>query len=164
MQPGPQDGGILKTDVIGTVQWGLFDGTVDLAIATVQSPTANNILLDQIKKGPKTYQTISGTAVPTININVSGSGWQTNLWTGTVTSVNATMIARLADGSSKVFLNQIQLTTNQALVPGDSGTVLTDARNRVIGMVFAGTGTTAFANRIDLIFEAIDDAVLHGKL
>jgi S1-C subfamily serine protease len=73
--------------------------------------------------------------------NAQGLGGAPRAARGRVTALHRQIVAKDETGDSETLVNVI--ATNAAVVPGDSGGPLEDARNRAIGMVTAGSTSGA---------------------
>lgn len=93
----------------------------------------------------------------TSQIPVQKYGRTTRLTTGTITSINTTVVVSYSRGQAR-FVNQIVVQSPSAFIlPGDSGSLLvTQDYPQPVGLLFAGnsSGTYAVANRIqDVLTE-----------
>lgn len=158
LQPGPFDGGTSPADDIGTlydyepIQFNGSDNYMDAAI--VLSSTAN---LGNATPSDG-YGTPSSVPVSaTLNLPVQKYGRTTSLTTGLVSEINATVNVCyegfLICTKMARFVDQIGITPGSFSAGGDSGSlvVTNDADNNPVGLLFAGSSTRTFANRIDLV-------------
>ncbi|ACT33748.1 MULTISPECIES: hypothetical protein [Clostridium] len=141
IQPSFQYGGDFKTDVIAILSKFIpleFEGILkkptnysDCAIAKVlnKSLVSPKIALIGMPKG---------TIIPKLNEEVAKVGERTELTTGKIISINTTVKINCAFlGKKALFKNQI-ITTSMSN-PGDSGAVLLDRNDNVIGILISGT-------------------------
>ena len=164
IQPGTYDLGSLPDDSIGTladfepIVFGRrFKNTIDAAI--VLSSTA-----DLGTATPGGYGTPNSTIVGAVlGQLVLKFGRTTELTTGVVTGVNATVNVRYSSGIAK-FVKQIIIEPGGFSAGGDSGSlIVTDDDNlNPVGLLFAGSSTITVANRIDLVLAAFDVTVDSG--
>jgi hypothetical protein len=127
--------------------------TVDAAIAKVRPP-------DQAQ--PNGYVDSTGSildigtlssaavvhTVNTINMAVKKSGRTTGLTTGTISSVDATVLIRYGSGLAR-FVHQVMITPGSFSAGGDSGSLIVEAtatNPRAAGLLFAGSSTHTIAN------------------
>ena len=82
-------------------------------------------------------------------------GRTTELTTGEVTGVNATVNVGYGPGKTARFVKQIIIEPGGFSAGGDSGSlIVTDDDNlNPVGLLFAGSSTVTVANRIDLVLE-----------
>ena len=84
--------------------------------------------------------------------------------TSEVTNANITAIGVTTNINYGVSANPalgVLATTDQILMtpalgqPGDSGSAVLDSQGNVVGLYFAGSGSSGFANRIENVFQAL---------
>ncbi len=106
----------------------------------------------------------STTAFATVGLSVAKSGRTTGLTCSTVSSISTTVTVDydVSCGGpvafSSTFVNQIVINNPGAsfAAPGDSGAlIVTTAQARPVGLLFAGTSTTAVANPIGDVITAL---------
>lgn len=111
----------------------------------------------------------STTAVESVGLNVAKSGRTTGLTCSTVSSILTTVTVDYDStcggpvGFSSTFINQIIInnTGGGFAAPGDSGAlIVTTDQARPVGLLFAGTSTTAVANPIRDVISAF---TIQGK-
>ncbi len=145
LQPGPLDGGVYPSDSVATLE--RFEPIVfgrsgyNLVDAAVARPThSRNVtasIIGQIM--PRGVdQAFTGS-------QVIKAGRTTEVTSGRVTAVNATIAVGYSSGSA-VFRHQIITTPMGA--PGDSGSLLMDADLNAIGLLFAGSSALTIFNHI----------------
>ncbi|AHI01744.1 hypothetical protein [Kutzneria albida] len=154
VHPSRADGGG-QDDSIGTLCRAALSGSVDGAAALLVTSHPHRASIVDI--GP-----ITGTAVATRGAVVRKRGRTTGLTMGLITSTDATLKIDYRDGLGvRVLRNQLRVEVVGGGVMGDygdSGAVLVDVDNRVVGLYFAGnlSGTAAFANPIDRVLDELD--------
>jgi hypothetical protein len=147
-QQSAYDGGLAPAAWIGTLFWSSLTSRVDLALAEVRG--AGTVALGKTRG----HGQIAGLRNPAAGSAVKKSGRTTNANSGTVVSVNTTVQVGGYPGGARTFQNQI-MTTDMSR-PGDSGSVLLDAQNYMVGLIFAGNSSTqSFANRADEVNNAL---------
>ena len=91
------------------------------------------------------------TVAPGLNMAVKKSGRTTGLTKGNITAVNATIDVTYGKGKTARFTDQIVIGSSGFIAAGDSGSLMTedvDTNPRAVGLLFAGSSTTAIANPI----------------
>lgn len=149
LQPGVFDGGSYPQDMIGRlsrfipIQFMTPNSAplnyVDAAIAEVPFHLADREIywIGYVKDLHE---------APGLNEILQKTGRTTNFTTGRVLSVNATIDVNYGGGRIARFARQI-LTTNMS-AGGDSGSLVTDLRERAVGLLFAGSNTVTVINNI----------------
>ena len=158
LQPGPYDGGTDR-DRIATLDAFVpivFDGFLDwlLSLFGIARPVRNVVdaalgkplsdadVSDEILE----IGTVSGTVSGTIGMPVKKSGRTTGLTQGQITAVAATI--RVFYGLTRTARFRDQLVASALSQGGDSGSLIVDADNRAIGLLFAGSSNTTILNPI----------------
>jgi len=152
IQPGAADGGTMPKDKIGElerwveIKFKRMANAVDCAVAR---PLDDKDLTSRIigNGSPK------GTARATIGLVVQKTGRTTEFTMGRVRDVSATVKVDY-DGKTAVFENQI--LTSAMSQGGDSGSLVTDQKNRAVGLLFAGSDVVTIANPIPAVFKSLD--------
>lgn len=140
-QPGPFDGGG-PGDVIGKLKdfQKLYNGTdQDSAIASVSAdykPVINYI--GAVAGFKKTY----------VGDCVKKSGRTTGFTTGRVIAMNGTFVINY--GNKNVQVTKCIVTTNMSQ-GGDSGSLLVDAKNFAVGLLFAGSTQVTIHSDINVV-------------
>ena len=154
LQPGPFDGGAMPADVIARLSRfipitldpptprALHRNLVDAAIAEGQFHDLDReIYWGGYVRG---WRRKAGVTVGTI---VRKTGRTTNLTTGRITAINATVDVGFGGGRVGRFQDQI-LTTNMS-AGGDSGSLVTTTDGVAVGLLFAGSAVVTIANQIE---------------
>lgn len=153
VQPAVNSGGVCGPDTIGTLQRAVRDGTVDAAVATITDRAA----LPQIAEVGE----VAGPGTPAVGMAVRKRGRTTGLTYGTIAATDYTgSVSYAADGVSVLFTNQLRIVPDTAknatfFDHGDSGSLVLDDRNRVVGLAFALSGSAAIANPIAPVLSAM---------
>jgi hypothetical protein len=158
--------------VSGTTGQALDNVDAGLAqVAAGQVDTTGNILdlgiagASSIAAAPPS----STTSVESVGLNVAKSGRTTGLTCSTVSSILTTVTVDYEStcggpvGFSSTFVNQIIIGNSGGAfaAPGDSGAlIVTTDQARPVGLLFAGTSTTAVANPIRDVISAF---TIQGK-
>ena len=157
IQPGTYDGGTSPADDIGTlsafkeIRWSpyplpLYPNTIDAAIALTDVGRLGNSTPSGGYGVPKT-----AIVVPEGNMRVQKYGRATRLTKGTIQGVNAAIWVSYGEtGPYAYFTGQIMIGPSGFSSGGDSGSlIVTDDENcNPVGLLFAGSSTTTFANLI----------------
>jgi len=139
---------------------GSFENTVDAAFVLSSRSLVSKSILDIGNPSPTVLE-------PALAAPVQKSGRTTGLQFGTITSINNTILVNYggACGTAK-FINQIGITPGTFSDPGDSGSLIlhrtakdSSGRFRPVGLLFAGSDTTTFANRIDDVLGALSSVI-----
>lgn len=149
LQPGTFDGGSYPQDMVGRlsrfipIQFKTSTSAplnyVDAAIAEVPFHLADREIywIGYVKDLHE---------APGLDEILQKTGRTTNFTTGRVISVNATIDVNYGGGRIARFARQI-LTTNMS-AGGDSGSLVTDLRERAVGLLFAGSNSVTVINNI----------------
>lgn len=104
-----------------------------------------------------------GLSEPKIGQKVKKCGRTTGFRTGEIRSINATV--NISNNKSKNHIYKNQILTTLMTCPGDSGSILVDENNMIVGMFFAGDQyKNSFANNIDKVVEQMNIDVPKIKL
>ncbi|MBC9796900.1 hypothetical protein [Sinomicrobium weinanense] len=120
--------------------------TVDCAIARPLDPLDVEEKILQIG-------TITGIGEGGLGMQVQKSGRTTGLTNGVIEQVDVS--ARVSYGTNKIALFEDQLMAGAMSQGGDSGSVVLDENNNLVGLLFAGSETTTLINRIGNVFDAL---------
>ena len=155
-QPSRVDGGSCPSGVVGTLVRAQLTAAVDCAVSNVSGRPTSCSIVD--------IGDINGTAVATVNLAVRKRGRTTGLTHGTVMATDYTTSVDYGDGLGVVTLHdQIRIVNDPAQSAqfgnkGDSGSVVVNDGNEVVGLYFAGNsaGTVGVANPIAAVLTALD--------
>lgn len=156
-QPARPDGGACPGDVIAELTRAQLGGQVDGAVARLTGARSHNCRITEIGA-------VNGTATVSDGDAVRKRGRTTELTHGFVDDVSLTVTVPYDFGIGSVTLtNQIGIEVDasqstQFGTNGDSGSVVVNASNEVVGLYFAGTeaGDYGVANPIASVFGALD--------
>jgi hypothetical protein len=106
---------------------------------------------------------INGTAAATVETAVRKRGMRTRLTAGKISSIHASFWVEVG-GNKRLFKDQIEIHQGEGNPPfadqGDSGSVVVDGSQRVLGLVFAvGDDGVGYANHISEVTKALDIAI-----
>ncbi|XMO86398.1 hypothetical protein AAFN75_16550 [Algibacter sp. AS12] len=138
-QPSRVDTGSPGTDRIGALERAVLSGHVDGAISTLSGRPHDCSIVD--------IGDVKGTASAVLNSAVRKRGRTTLFTEGFVDAINATVNVNYGDTIGvKTLTDQIGIRPDENVNPkfsakGDSGSVVVDADNKVIGLLFAGNDT-----------------------
>jgi len=152
LQPGPADGGINPVDRIARLSRFIpitFDPPV------VDRTRHRNLVDAAIAEGrfDELDRSIYWSGYPQgwyekrnlrVGMQVKKTGRTTNFTLGHITAINATVDVNYPGGRVARFLEQI-VTTNMS-APGDSGSLVLDLNNKVVGLLFAGSNVSTIIN------------------
>lgn len=165
-QPGPIDGGGCPEDKVATLERFIplvFGGTpnhVDCATAwTIPDRVRPEIVY--LSEGQQKFFSLSSTPVaPQLGMSVGKSGRTTQLTSGRITALGASVWVNYGAGKRAFFENQIAVQGFEGAFSsgGDSGsTVWTwDSTRSPVGLLFAGGGGTTFMNPITAVLDALE--------
>ncbi len=159
VQPSRIEGGAVPTDEFGQILRATLSAHVDGAVIRLDSGrTSQGSVVDV---GP-----VKGSAAAVLGTAVRKRGRTTGLTHGTVDGLSASVTLDYGDGiGSRTLTNQITIATDTSQNPlfsdhGDSGSVVVDASGHVVGLLFAGGGTTTFANPIASALSELNVALV----
>lgn len=149
-QPGPYDGGT-KKDTIARLSRFVpirFDGKCNYVDAAIAEGDFDD--LDR-----EIYWTgyVDGIVPPKVGMVLHKTGRTTGHTTGRITGINATVNVNYGGGKIAKFCRQI-ITTDMS-AGGDSGSLMVDAENRAVGLLFAGSSTVTIANDIRYVLSML---------
>lgn len=157
LQPAQGDGGSNPSDGVAnlsqfvTIDFSGGNNLVDCAIAKVISTTLVSSQIASIGN-------ISGIASAIVGGWVQKSGRSSGYTTGTIQSINTTLSVSYSGGKTATFIRQI--TTSYMSTTGDSGSILLDSNNRVIGLLFAGSTSISAFNDIRDVLKSFRSRLL----
>jgi hypothetical protein len=154
-QPSLIDTGLCPADVVATLQRASLGGQVDCAIA---QQNARSALPRIVEIGG-----VAGVAAAAVGMAVRKRGRTTELTYGSVDGVSGSVSIDYGDGIGTVTLiDQISIapTTSQNAAfsdHGDSGSVIVNGSNMVVGLLFAGAtdGSLTWANPIQSVLNTL---------
>jgi len=120
---------------------------VDCAAARPVSP---NLINDDIIEIGK----VSGVGELRDGMTVRKSGRTSGLTSGDVSATGVTVKVDLSDEESGWFSDQV--VADVLCKPGDSGSLVVDEKNNVVGLLFAGSDTHCIINRIQNVMDLLD--------
>ena len=159
VHPSRVDGGIPGPDQVAVLDRAALAGSVSAAGLRMGNRPFRAEVLD--------IGALTGTAPAEIGSTVRKTGRTTGLTHGMVTSTDATVRLDFGDGLGvRTLRDQIRVRSSERFGDhGDSGAVLVDADNRVVGLYLAGSGSkgsfsAGFANPIEPVLRQLDVELL----
>jgi hypothetical protein len=158
VHPSRVDGGRCASDVVATLARAALSGAVDGAAVLLRPGRPYQPMITQV--GP-----VAGTARPLLGALVRKRGRATGLTVARVASVDATLRVDYGNGLGvRTLRDQVLVRTGGGRFGdyGDSGAVLVDADNRIVGLYVAGNGSggVGYANPIAHVLDELDVDVL----
>jgi hypothetical protein len=98
--------------------------------------------------------TIAGRREGTLGMEIKKSGRTTGLTTGAIDQIDVTVRVSYGAGRSATFVDQ--LMAGAMSQGGDSGSVVLNDANELVGLLFAGSVTSTIINRIQNVFQALE--------
>jgi hypothetical protein len=152
IQPGAADGGKMPKDKIGELErW--------VEIKFKRTPNAVDCAVARPLSVKDVKPEIVGDGAPKrvlrarLGLVVQKTGRTTEFTIGKVRDVTATVKVDY-DGRTAIFENQI--ITSAMSQGGDSGSLVTDQKNRAVGLLFAGSDVVTICNPIPAVFKSLD--------
>ena len=132
------------------INFSLFaNNLVDAAIALTSTSYADRTILDI---GPPTPEF----AMAAPGMNVTKSGRTTGVTTGTVQSINTTVLVSYDICGTARFVGQVVVTPGTFSDAGDSGSVVLDSSTmKPVGLLFAGSPTSTIMNHILFVYLSL---------
>ncbi len=125
---------------------------VNLVDAAVARPDEASLVSEEIKG----IGTVNGTAQATVGMPVKKSGRTTGVTESDIRLIDTSIT--VGYGSQEAYFDH-QLMTRAMSNPGDSGAVLVDNNNRVVGLLFSGSDEVTFFNPIDSVLTALNISI-----
>ena len=157
------DGGSCPADVVGELQRAVLGGEVDCAVSSITA-RGHNCRITEIGA-------IRGTADAVEDEPVRKRGRTTELTHGFVDDIDLTVTVPYDGIGNVTLVHQIGIEVDASKsaefgMSGDSGSVVVNADNEVIGLYFAGTddGSYGVANPIQSVLDALNVDMCTGDL
>jgi len=165
IQPGPTDGGVSPADQVAVLERFV---PIDFAGSNFVDCATGWCWPDRVR--PEHVFLSGGTqqffrmgsqpVVPALEMAVTKSGRTTQVTTGRITGIGATINVNYNGGRIAHFADTISITGNSGAFSqgGDSGSLImtNNSLRQPVGLLFAGGGATTFAIRIDRVMDALD--------
>lgn len=146
--------------VLNTAAAAVGSGTRLRAVRSLQSENlvdaalAEPLSADDVTPEILEIGAVAGVAEGALGMAVQKSGRTTARTTGTIEQIDVTVQVSYGIGRSATFVDQ--LMAGAMSQGGDSGSVVLDMENRVVGLLFAGSTTSTIMNRIQNVFELLE--------
>jgi hypothetical protein len=157
-QPGRNDGGTCPANMFGAIVRATLSDHVDGSVVSIDAGKASACSIVEVGD-------VKGKNTAAIGMAIRKRGRTSGLTYGTVTSVDQTVSINYGDGlGTHTLKNQIRIEVDPAHSTvmsdhGDSGSVVVDASNKVIGLLYAGIDpghTVSFANPIQNVLDELN--------
>lgn len=166
IQPGAYDGGVTPADRIAILERFVpinFAGGVNYVDAATAWAWPDRVRpeLIYLSGGQRRFFRISSRVLaPQVGMLVGKSGRTTQLTTGRIIDINATIRVNYGGGRLALFQDQITIRglSGNFSAGGDSGSAIWtwNASRNPVGLLFAGGGGLTFANKMSRILSALD--------
>ncbi len=161
-QPSRVDGGSCPSNTIGSLLRSTLSDRVDGAVARLNNRSHRCEIAE--------IGAVRGKATASVEMAVRKRGRTTGLTYGVVDTIDLTVNVRYDDGV-RTLRNQIGIAVDTAQSTqignsGDSGSVVVEENNRVVGLYFAGSedGSYGVANPIDHVLDELNiDLCVEGE-
>jgi hypothetical protein len=165
-QPGPADGGSCPADQVAILERFVplaFGGAVNYVDCATAWAWPDRVRREELylAGGRPAYMRIGSQPVAAqLGMTVGKSGRTTQITTGRVTGIGASLWVNYSGGRSAFFEDQIsiQAFSGNFSEGGDSGSLIWtwDGARSPVGLLYAGGGGVTFANRIQRVLTALD--------
>jgi len=161
VQPGPYDGGVCPRDQVAILERFVPINFTSGALNYVDCATGWT-WHERVRKEflPSLFRVGSVPVAPYLGMPVGKSGRTTQLTSGRVTALSATINVGYGGGRVATFTDQIavQASSGNFSAGGDSGSLIWtwDSARRPVGLLFAGGGNVTFGNKIGRVLAALD--------
>jgi hypothetical protein len=164
-QPGIYDGGRCPDDQIAVLERYIpidFSGPnfVDCATGWCWPDRVRRDLVVLSGGSRHFFKIGSAPIAPAVGLAVAKSGRTTQLTSGHITAIGVTVNVNYSGGRVASFQDQIAIssTAGNFSEGGDSGSAIfkNDTTRQPVGLLFAGGGSTTFANRMDRVLSGLD--------
>ena len=162
VQPSRIDTGVVPADEFGSLTRETLSANVDGAVIAIDSGRASQCEIADIGA-------VRGTASAALGMPVRKRGRTTLLTYGSVDGVSGSVTVDYGDGiGSKTLTNQLSIAADTTRNPlfsdhGDSGSVIVNDSGFVVGLLFAGSGTSTVANPIAAVLSELNISICVGK-
>lgn len=162
VQPSRIDTGVVPTDEFGSLLRETLSGDVDGAVISIDAGRSSLCQIVDIGL-------VRGTTAATLGMAVRKRGRTTLLTYGSVDGVSGSVNIDYGDGIGvRTLTNQISIATDTTRNPlfsdhGDSGSMIVNDSGFVVGLLFAGAGTSTLANPIAAVLSELNISMCVGK-
>jgi hypothetical protein len=165
-QPGPVDGGACPGDQVAILErfiplaMGGPVNYVDCATAWAWPDRVRRELVYLAGGQPAYFRIGSQPVAAQLGMAVGKSGRTTQVTSGRITAINASLWVSYGGGRSAFFEDQISIQgfSGNFSAGGDSGSMIWtwDGNRNPVGLLYAGGGGVTFANKIQRVLTALD--------
>jgi hypothetical protein len=165
-QPGPADGGACPGDQVAILErfvplsMGGPVNYVDCATAWAWPDRVRRELMYLSGGQPAYFRIGSQPVAAQLGMAVGKSGRTTQVTSGRITAINASLWVSYGGGRSAFFEDQISIqgASGNFSAGGDSGSMIWtwDGNRSPVGLLYAGGGGVTFANKIQRVLNALD--------
>ena len=145
LQPAPYDGGTLEDKIGELVEWVSVELKKENEVDAALFKPFKGVVEEKILE----IGTYAEPAMVSPNQSVKKVGRTSELTHGKIISDSAQI--QIEGFGKAVFVNQIVATSFS--LPGDSGSLVLDENNRVVGLVFAGSEKVTVINPVDALIR-----------
>jgi hypothetical protein len=162
VQPSRIDTGVVPTDEFGSLARETLSANVDGAVISIDSGRSSQCQIADIGQ-------VRGTTAATLGMAVRKRGRTTLLTHGSVDGLALSVNIDYGDGIGvKTLTNQVSIAADTTQNPlfsdhGDSGSVIVNDSGFVVGLLFAGAGTSTVANPIAAVLSELNISMCVGK-
>jgi hypothetical protein len=162
VQPSRIDTGVVPTDEFGSLVRETLSANVDGAVISIDSGRSSQCQVADIGL-------VRGTTAATLGMPVRKRGRTTLLTYGSVDGLAFSVNIDYGDGIGvRTLTNQISIAADTTRNPlfsdhGDSGSVIVNDSGFVVGLLFAGAGTSTVANPIAAVLSELNISMCVGK-
>jgi len=162
VQPSRIDTGVVPADEFGSLVRETLSANVDGAVISIDAGRQSQCQIADIGL-------VRGTAVATLGMAVRKRGRTTLLTYGSVDGLASSVNIDYGDGIGvRTLTNQISIAADTSRNPlfsdhGDSGSVIVNDAGFVVGLLFAGAGTSTVANQIAAVLSELNISMCAGK-
>ncbi len=153
-QPGPHDGGGSGSTIANLSSWVPLVGGTNFVDAALAEPYNNSVDPEILDIGP-----LRGVSDPVLDSPVRKSGRTTGLTAGILRFTGAYLQVNYGSLGNLRFDDQMVIESANASTPfssgGDSGSIIVDDADGVVGLLFAGSDTFTLANPIQSVFDRL---------
>jgi hypothetical protein len=168
-QPGPADGGACPDDQVAILErfvpltMGGAVNYVDCATAWAWPDRVRKDLLYMSNGQPAFFPLSSRPVTGQLGMAVGKTGRTTQVTSGSITGIGASMWVNYGNGRSAFFEDQISIQAGSGdfSAGGDSGSSIWtwNTTRSPVGLLFAGGGGVTFANKIERVLTALDISI-----
>ncbi|MCD3246330.1 hypothetical protein G8S21_10315 [Clostridium botulinum C] len=166
IQPSCNWGGSFETDVIAILSKYIqirFLGVISIPTNYVDCAIGKVINKSLVSSKIAFVGLPTGTIIPRLNENVTKVGYKTELTMGIIKSIHNTIVTEFDDNGKKAMFKEQILTTRMG-ESGDSGAMLLDRNNNVIGLLMSNADTHSTFNPINTILKELKVQLVTSEL